>query len=157
MLGFFFWADTSSWLVLSAAAQMLTAAQGDTWCHETEQAGGKKRVGWPFSVTALKPAVLNRSWNWTVREISPRTQTCCGMRKSSLLVFKWSGRLHISSAGLGPVLSTQSCILYLLQSSCASSKYEILSLECWISMSNDMNWAAVCRIWLCSPGKQRMG
>lgn len=43
------------------------------WCHETEQAGGKKRVGWPFSVTALYLVVLNRSWNWTVRKISLRT------------------------------------------------------------------------------------
>lgn len=54
---FVFWTETSFQLVLSAAIQMLTTATRDTWCHETDQAG-KKRVGWPFSVTALYLAIL---------------------------------------------------------------------------------------------------
>lgn len=93
--------NISSLIVLSTATQMLTTSQGIHVVVNLSRLVVTKE--WDSHFQSLLSVLL--SWNWTVNDVSFWTRTCCGMRKSRLLVFKWSERAHVSSAGLRPALS----------------------------------------------------
>lgn len=134
-----FWIDISSWLVLECSYTNSYCSSRDTWwrdtyCCETEQAVGKKRVGLAFSVTALWLAILNRSWKrhfpqhtnmlWD-EKIQPWSLN--GLEEHTYLLLCWDQ------------LSDQSCILYLLQSNCLSwNTWNII--PCFLTDSADVWW-----------------
>lgn len=76
-------------------------------------------------------------WNWTVSNISLRILTYCGMRKSRLLLLEQSKRVHISSAGVRPVMSEHSCIFFLPQLNCAS-------WNTWNKNFSFFDWISCC-------------
>lgn len=118
---------------------MLTTSQG---IHVVRLRRLAITKGWNYHFQSLFSVLL--SWNWTVSDISHSTRTCCGMRKSRLLVFKWSERAHVSSAGLRPVLSDWSCRFCLLQLNYASwNTCNIIS--CFFTKSVDV-WQRLTRL-----------